>query len=68
MSRKSDVLRKGAQVVFLRPPQGSYLSAGKPYRVTNTDRRAVHFWADSTASGTSETRTMLDTSEFTVLT
>ena len=67
MTRKSDVLRKGVRVVFSRPPQGSYLSAGKEYRVANTDRRSIHFWADSTASGTSDTRIMLDQSEFTVL-
>jgi hypothetical protein len=68
MSRQSDALRKGVRVVFAKVPNGSYLSAGKEYRVVGADRRSIHFWSDATASGTSDTRLMIDHfAEFTVL-
>ena len=67
MPRKSDARWRGVRVVFSRVPQGSYLSAGKEYGVESAERRSIYFWSDATKSGTSDSRIMLDTSEFTIL-
>jgi hypothetical protein len=65
--RKSSMLATGTLVRFSVVPSGSYLTAGRTYRVIGTDRRAIHFWDDLRQCGTFDERWAVDRAEFTIL-
>jgi hypothetical protein len=66
-TRKSQTLTQGMLLVFSVVPNGSYLTAGRTYRVLGTDRRAIHFWDDQRQCGTFDPRWAIDRSTFAVV-